>query len=71
MTQNGFYQYQKALIKEINKLNPQNCEFCGGFHSIRVSRVGTSPIFENFCCDEMVIRVNEIERRLVKEYENL
>lgn len=55
------------LIKRVkNELTPENCPYCGCYHSIRFSRSGT-PIFENYCCDDMKREVCRISRKIFGE----
>lgn len=59
----------KDVIRErIRGLHPENCEYCGGYHVLILSRDGCHIDASNACCDEMLRQANKIIRETRKKY---
>ena len=55
------------IRQRLKDLHPENCEYCGGYHELVLSRSGISIIALNMCCDEILRQANRIIRETRKE----
>ena len=63
MTQDEAIENSAELRRRIRLLRPDDCPYCGGFHKIRVTRMGR-PEPENYCCPDMMREVLRLEREI-------
>lgn len=53
---------KSVIRKRLVELHPENCEYCGGFHQMRLSRDGMTIVSSNGICSELLVRANKIIR---------
>ena len=51
---------KSVIRKRLVELHPENCEYCGGFHQMRLSRDGMTIVSSNGICSELLVRANKI-----------
>lgn len=70
MTRNQFDLARSEINRRIKlELHPDNCDYCGGSHDIRVSRGGFFIECSNNCCGELLRNANSIMNNVRKKYE--
>lgn len=60
----------KATIRKRFKeeLHPEDCEYCGGFHHLKLMKDGMNIETSKNTCSELTRRANEIIRDTRKKY---
>lgn len=51
---------KSVIRKRLVELHPENCEYCGGFHQMRLSRDGMTIVSSSGICSELLVRANKI-----------
>ena len=59
----------KDVIRErLRELRPENCEYCGGYHELFLSRDGMSISSTAKCCHDILREANKVIRETRKEF---
>ena len=58
----------KIIRERLANLHPENCEYCGGFHQLRIQKDGMTIVSSCGTCSEILRRAHEIIRETRKEY---
>lgn len=53
------------------KLHPERCDCCGGFHQIKLMKDGMTVEASKGTCSELMCRANEIIRETRKKYTDI